>query len=134
MYSHKKIKQIEKTYEKRKELLRVLERADTPLHNNSSETCARAAKIKLKISGGTRSELGQKVRDAFLSLKQTCLKLKINFISFLEDRVRGQYEIPRLAIIIRELALAATTAPPISLSLSSLNEVVLQPDCQQLAG
>ena len=126
--------QLEKTYEKRKELLRVLERADTPLHNNSSETCARAAKIKLKISGGTRSELGQKVRDAFLSLKQTCLKLKINFISFLEDRVRGQYEIPRLAIIIRELALAATTAPPISLSLSSLNEVVLQPDCQQLAG
>lgn len=126
-------RQLEKTYAKRKELLRVLERAKTPLHNNSSETCARAAKIKLKISGGTRSELGQKVRDAFLSLKQTCLKLGINFISFLEDRVGGQYAIPRLAIIIRELALAATTGPPILLPLPSLNETVLQPNCPQLA-
>jgi hypothetical protein len=106
------------------------------LHNNSSETCARAAKIKLKISGGTRSEVGQKVRDTFLSLKQTCLKLGINFISFLQDRVRGQYTIPRLAIIIRERALAAAADPPkfLPLPLSNLNEVRLQFFRQQLAG
>lgn len=127
-------RQLEKTYEKRKELLRVLERSETPLHNNSSETCARAAKIKLKISGGTRSELGQKVRDVFLSLKQTCLKLKINFIFFLEDRVRGQCAIPRLATIISELALVAAAEPPIPLPLFSLGEPVLQLHCQQLAG
>ena len=125
--------QLEKTYGKKQELLRVLERAETPLHNNSSETCARAAKIKLKISGGTRSDMGQKVRDTFLSLKQTCLKLGINFISFLEDRVRGQYAIPRLAIIIRERALAATD-PPIPLPRFILNEAVLQSDCLQLVG
>lgn len=38
---------------------------------NDSETCAHAAKIKLKISGGTRGEVGQKVRDTSLSLKLT---------------------------------------------------------------
>jgi hypothetical protein len=123
--------QLEKTYKKKEELLRVLERPDTPLHNNSSETCARAAKIKLKISGGTRSDLGQKVRDVFLSLKQTCRKLEINFISFLQDRVRGQYAIPRLATIISEKALAATTDPP-RLPLPSSDLAALT--CLQLAG
>ena len=99
-------KQLQKTYEKKEELLKVLERPETPLHNNSSETCARAAKIKLKVSGGTRSALGQESRDVFLSLKQTCLKLKINFIDFLNDRVRGTYKIPRLASVIRQIASA----------------------------
>jgi hypothetical protein len=105
-------RQLEKTFEKKQELLRVLERPETPLHNNSSETCARASKIKLKISGGTRSELGQKIRDTFLSLKQTCLKLGINFMSFLQDRVRGQYVIPRLVTVIRERALVTASDPP----------------------
>jgi len=124
-------RQLEKTYQKKQELLRVLQRPETPLHNNSSETCARSAKIKLKISGGTRSELGQKVRDTFLSLKQTCLKLGINFISFLQDRVRGLYAIPRLATIICERALAAATDPPIP---QPLHEAVLQSGCQQFVG
>jgi hypothetical protein len=104
--------QLEKTYKKKQELLRVLERPETPLHNNSSETDARAAKIKLKISGGTRSDEGQRARDIFLSLQQTCLKLGINFIAFLRDRVRGLYVIPRLAIVIWECALAAVSDPP----------------------
>ena len=120
--------QLEKTHKKKQELLRVLERPKTPLHNNASETDARAAKIKLKISGGTRSDEGQRVRDTFLSLKQTCLKLGINFIAFLRDRVRGLYVIPRLAMVIRERALAAVSDPPcippssINLSLMTLCE------------
>jgi hypothetical protein len=104
--------QLKKTHEKKQELLVVLQRPETPLHNNCSETDARAAKIKLKISGGTRSDLGQKVRDTFLSLKQTCRKLDINFIAFLRDRVRGLYEIPRLATVICERALSAAADPP----------------------
>jgi hypothetical protein len=104
--------QLEKTYKKKEELLRVLERPETPLHNNSSETDARAAKIKLKISGGTRSDEGRRVRDTFLSLQQTCLKLGINFIAFLRDRLRGLYLIPRLAMVIHERALAAVSDPP----------------------
>ena len=126
--------QLEKTYRKKEELLRVLDRPETPLHNNSSETCARAAKMKLKISGGTRSELGQKVRDTFLSLKQTCLKLGINFMSFLQDRVRGQYVILRLATIIREQALAASNGSCMSLLLFNLHDTVSLDGCQQLTG
>jgi len=103
--------QLNKTYKKKEELLRVLQRHTTPLHNNSSETAARAAKIKLKVSGGTRSDLGRQARDTFLSIKQTCLKLEINIISFLQDRVRGLFEIPKLAEIIRQRSSKAT-APP----------------------
>jgi hypothetical protein len=104
--------QLGKTHKKKQELLRVLERPETRLHNNASETDARAAKIKLKISGGTRSDEGKRVRDTFLSLQQTCLKLSINFIEFLRDRVHGLYVIPRLAIVIRERALAVASDPP----------------------
>jgi hypothetical protein len=104
--------QLKKTHKKKQELLRVLERPETPLHNNSSETDARSAKIKLKISGGTRSDEGRKIRDIFLSLQQTCLKLGINFIDFLRDRARGLYAIPRLAMIIRERILKVTSDPP----------------------
>lgn len=128
--------QLDKTYEKKQELLRVLQRPETFLHNNSSETCARSAKIKLKISGGTRSEMGKTVRDTFLSLKQTCLKLGVNFMFFLQDRVRGLYTIPRLAMIIRERALAAALDPPnfFPLPSSNLNEVILESHYQQLTG
>ena len=117
--------QLKKTHGKKQELLIVLQRPETPLHNNCSEMDARAAKIKLKISGGTRSDLGQKVRDTFLSLKQTCRKLGINFIAFLRDRVRGLYEIPRLAVTIRERALAAVADPP-NIAPSSLTNVCVE--------
>jgi hypothetical protein len=94
--------QLQKTHSKKSELLRVLERPNTPLHNNSSETAARAAKIKLKISGSTRSDVGQVARDTFLSLQQTCKKLAIPFIAYVRDREQGLYKIPRLAQTIRE--------------------------------
>lgn len=110
--------QLGKTHKKKQKLLRVLERPETPLHNNGSETAARVSKMKLKISGGTRSDQGQRVRDTFLSLQQTCLKLGINFIDFLRDRVRGLYVIPRLAMVIRERVLAAAQDPPFVLSSS----------------
>jgi Transposase IS66 family len=128
-------RQLAKTLEKKEELLRVLQRPETPLHNNSSETCARAAKIKFKVSGGTRSEAGQKARDTFLSLKQTCRKLGINFFVFLLDRVRRQYAIPRLATIICERALAAAKdLPNPLLPMSGSNEVALQLDRRLHAG
>ena len=90
------------THQKKSELLRVLERPDTPLHNNSSETAARAEVTKRKVSGGTRSDEGRDARNTFLSLKLTCFKLGINFITFLRDRVSGLNEIPKLAEIIRQ--------------------------------
>lgn len=125
--------QLEKIHKKKQELLRVLTRPETPLHNNSSETDARAAKIKLKISGGTRSDEGQRVRDTFLSLQQTCLKLGVNFIAFLRDRVRGLYVIPRLASIVRERALTTVADPP-KLPSFNFGKIVLQYDCHQFVG
>jgi FtsZ-binding cell division protein ZapB len=92
--------QLAKTYAKKAELLRVLERPATPLHNNGTETDAREMVVKRKISGGTRSEEGQKCRDTFISLKKTCVKLEICFLRFLEDRICRLGEIPRLSQII----------------------------------
>jgi hypothetical protein len=100
------------TYEKKQELLRVLERPDTPLHNNDSETDARAAVTKRKVSGGTRSDEGRDARDTFLSLKQTCRKLSINFIEFIRDRVCGYYNIPKLADVIRHRSAISGSSPP----------------------
>ena len=96
--------QLQKTFKKKDALLGVLTRPDSPLHNNASESDARKAKTKFKVSGGTRSDCGQVARDTFLSLQQTCLKLGINFIEFLHDRVRCLYKIPRLAETIRQRA------------------------------
>jgi len=98
--SHTLNHQLAKTYAKKAELLRVLERPETPLHNNGTETDAREMVVKRKISGGTRSEEGLKCRDTFISIKKTCVKLEICFLRFLEDRVGRLFEIPRLAQII----------------------------------
>ena len=85
-------------------LLRVLDRPEVPLHTNLSEGHLRDYVKKRKISGSTRSELGRQARDTFASLKKTCRELKVNFWAYLQDRVRGRGEIPRLAELIRHRA------------------------------
>jgi hypothetical protein len=92
--------QLAQTYAKKDELLRVLERPETPLHNNGTETDAREMVVKRKVSGGTRSEEGQKCRDTFVSLKKTCGKLGLTFFGYLEDRINGLFKIPKLAEVI----------------------------------
>jgi hypothetical protein len=88
----------------RSDLLRVLERPEVPLHNNLSEGHVRDYVKKRKISGSTRSAAGRAARDIFASLKKTCRRLGVNFWSYLQDRVRGRGEIPRLAALIRAKA------------------------------
>lgn len=78
----------------------MLERPETPLHNNGTETDAREMVVKRKVSGGTGTDEGQKCRDTFVSLKKTCSKLGLTFLGYLEDRINGLYEIPRLAEVI----------------------------------
>jgi hypothetical protein len=46
---------LARLYERKAELLRVLDRPEIPLHTNSSENDIRAHVIKRKISGGTQS-------------------------------------------------------------------------------
>jgi hypothetical protein len=85
-------------------LLLVLDRPEVPLHNNLSEGHLRDYVKKRKISGSTRSDLGRQARDTFASLKKTCRRLGVNFWAYLQDRVRGTGQIPRLADLIRQKA------------------------------
>ena len=91
----------------KRELLLVLERPDIPLHNNLSEGDVREYVKRRKISGGTRSEDGRRGRDTFASLKKTCRKLRVSFWNYLDDRLRGQGQIPTLASLIEARALSS---------------------------
>ena len=88
--------------EHRADLLRVLERPEVPLHNNAMESDIREYVKRRKISGGTRSAAGRRCRDTFASLKKTCRKLGVRFWEYLQDRVRGWEQVPRLAVLIRQ--------------------------------
>jgi transposase IS66 family protein len=90
------------------DLLRVLERPEIPLHNNAMESDIREFVKRRKISGGTRNDAGRRCRDTFASLKKTCRKLGLRFWDYLQDRVRGLGQIPRLADLIRQKAQEAT--------------------------
>jgi len=69
------------------ELLRVLDYPDIPLHTNGSENDIRCHVTRRKVSGTTRSDKGRDARDAFLSLKKTCMKLDVSFWDYLGDRL-----------------------------------------------
>jgi hypothetical protein len=90
--------------DQRADLLRVLERPEVPLHNNTMESDIREFVKRRKISGGTRNDVGRRCRDTFASLKKTCRKLGLRFWDYLQDRVRGLGKIPRLAELIRQKA------------------------------
>jgi transposase IS66 family protein len=90
--------------EHKTDLLRILDRPEIPLHNNVSESDIREYVKRRKISGGTRSDAGRRCRDTFASLKKTCRKLGLRFWDYLQDRVRGLGQIPRLADLIRRKA------------------------------
>ncbi len=89
---------------RKKELLKVLDRPELPLHNNASEQDIREFVTKRKISGSTRSDSGRRCRDTFASLKKTCRKLGVSFWEYLTDRVCGQNLIPPLGQLIAQKA------------------------------
>jgi hypothetical protein len=95
---------LRRIHEKRDDLLLVLERPDIPLHNNLSESDIREWAKKRKISAGTRSELGRRCRDTFVSLKKTCRKLGVSFRRYLQDRIRGLHGILPLPALMRQAA------------------------------
>ena len=86
------------------DLLRVLTQPVVPLHNNASESDIRDYVKKRKISGSTRRSAGRRARDTFATLKKTCRKLGVKFWDYLQDRVRGLNQVPRLAELIRQRA------------------------------
>jgi hypothetical protein len=95
---------LARLHRRKAELLRVLERAEIPLHTNASENDIRACVTKRKISGGTMSEAGRTARDVLLGLMKTCRKLGISFYRYLGDRlaVPGTAPVPPLPNLVRQ--------------------------------
>ncbi len=89
---------------RKRELLKVLDKPELPLHNNASEQDIREFVTKRKISGSTRSDEGRSCRDPFASLKKTCRKLGVSFWDYLTDRVGGTNLIPALGELIAQKA------------------------------
>ena len=97
---------IAKTLAKKNELLLVLENPHLPLHNNVAELAARAQARARDVSFQTRSELGTKIKDSFMSVNQTAKKLGVSFYDYVYDRVSGQNKLPSLADLIAQKAQA----------------------------
>jgi len=57
-----------------------------------------------QVCSTSSSEIGQKYRDTFASLKKTCLKHKISFWHYLKDRLMGANNIQQLPDLIRVAA------------------------------
>ncbi len=93
---------LEKLRENKDQLLVVLLRPNSSLHNNDSESDIREYVKRRKISAGTRSENGRLARDTFLSLKKTCRKLEISFWEYLQDRLQNLNNIPPLSEIMTQ--------------------------------
>ena len=89
---------------KRNQFLTVLDYPHLPLHNNLSENDIREYARLRKISGGTRSDLGSRCRDTFISLKKTCRKLGVSFRAYLHDRLNQANRIPPLTALMRASA------------------------------
>jgi hypothetical protein len=103
---------LRRLHDRKQNLLLVLDHPEIPLHNNLSESDIREWAKKRKISAGTRSDLGRRCRDTFLSLKKTCRKLGISFWHYLQDRIRGLGQIASLPQAISTTANRDSQSPP----------------------
>ena len=99
---------IEKTRNKKEELLKVLKYPWLPLHNNDSELGARVEKRRQDVSLHTISDAGTKAKDAFLTITQTAKKLGVNAFNYINDRVSGKFSMPALSDLIIENAMPKT--------------------------
>jgi len=95
-------------YNKKKELLKVLDRPEIPIHNNGSEQEIREYVKRRKISRGTRSEAGKACRDTFTSLKKTCYKLGVSFWDYLKGRLGIENPVKYLPVLVEEKNTAFT--------------------------
>jgi DNA-directed RNA polymerase subunit H (RpoH/RPB5) len=96
---------IQKTLEKKEELLLSLKYPELPLHNNASELGARQQVRERDVKLHTMSEAGTKIKDTFLTISETCKKLGVRVYDYIKDRVSKEYKEPSLAKIITERGL-----------------------------
>jgi Transposase IS66 family len=95
---------IAKTRARKNVLLAVLEHPEIPLHNNAAELAARQRVRKRDVSFGPRTPEGAKAWDTFMSLADTTRKLGVSFYQYIQDRIRGDGQIPPLADLIADRA------------------------------
>ncbi len=91
---------LERTLKNKEKLLAVLDNPALPLHNNAAELGARRIVRKRDISLHSWSSTGTIVRDAFMSIIQTCLKLDVSPYNYIMDRIKGKYAMPHLKSLI----------------------------------
>jgi transposase len=86
----KKEKTLMKRFVTHKEkILTFMDYKDVPPDNNTSEQAIRKSKIKMKVSGGFRSEQGAKNYAVILSIIETCKKQHMNILQAIQDLLRG---------------------------------------------
>ena len=90
------------TREKKDKLLLVLTFPWIPLHNNPAEIALRELVIKRRISYGTKSDDGKTAWENMMTLLDTCRKLGVNFLDYVEDIFSKRYAMPRLSALIVE--------------------------------
>jgi len=99
---------IEKTRDKKEDLLLVLKYPWLPLHNNDSELGARVEKRRQDVSLQTKSDKGTKAKDSFLTITQTAKKLGVNSYKYIYDRISKTFSMPSLADLILQNSLPQT--------------------------
>ena len=95
---------IEKTGEKKSELLTVLDEPWLPLHNNASELQARVSARRRDVSLHSRSVGGARAMDIFTTIVQTSKLLGISSYIYLRDRISKTFACPSLAQAIQSAA------------------------------
>lgn len=70
-------------------ILTFMDYEDVPPDNNTSEQAIRKSKVKMKVSGGFRSEEGAKTYAILLSIIETCKKQHLNILQAIQDMLRG---------------------------------------------
>jgi hypothetical protein len=93
---------IQKTADKRAQLLAVLELPDIPLHNNDMELAARRRVRKRDVSFGPQSRAGARAWDTFQTIAATAAKLGVGLFHYLRDRLVSPETTPSLAERIAE--------------------------------
>jgi hypothetical protein len=94
---------LKKTLAKKEKLLQVLEHPKIPLHNNAAELAVRRMVRKRDISYHTISVKGTRTKDAFMSVIETAIKLRVNVFQYLFDRLNKNHAIQSLAHTIYPL-------------------------------
>ena len=97
-------KRIEKTKNKKSELLLILDYPEIPLHNNAAELAVRVQVRKRDVSLQTRTEQWTEAKNTFLTIIETAKKLWVNIYDYIYDRVTQKYDMKSLADLITEVS------------------------------